>query len=194
MTTPIHPRARGRARRVLLGVAALLALAILVVLTIGWLLPVQHRASRAATFSASPEQVFALVTAVERYPSWREGVRRVEVVARGADGSATRFSEESADGTILFEVTERIPARRVVTRIADPSLPFGGRWTFELSPTAGGTALRITEDGEVYNPLFRFASRYVMGHASSIERWLRDARGALATTTSALPDRRDRSP
>jgi hypothetical protein len=72
--------------------------------------------------------------------------------------------------------------RRLVTRIADPSLPFGGGWTFDLiaandatpgAPNAS-TTLRITEDGEVYNPIFRFVSRFVMGHHATIDAYLRD--------------------
>jgi hypothetical protein len=68
----------------------------------------------------------------------------------------------------------------VVSRIADRSLPFGGRWTFELSPAPGGTLLRITEDGEVYNPIFRFVSRFVFGHDRTINGYLEDLERHLA--------------
>jgi hypothetical protein len=37
-----------------------------------------------------------------------------------------------------------------------------------------GTELTITENGEVYNPLFRFVSRFIMGHAATIEKYQRD--------------------
>ena len=67
-----------------------------------------------------------------------------------------------------------INVRRLVTRIADTGLPFGGQWTYELVPDGEGTRLTITEDGEVYNPLFRFVSRFVMGHTATIERYLDD--------------------
>jgi hypothetical protein len=33
--------------------------------------------------------------------------------------------------------------------------------------------VRITENGEVYNPLFRFVSRYVIGHNRTIDAYLR---------------------
>ena len=61
------------------------------------------------------------------------------------------------------------------------SLPFGGSWTYELIPTAGGTMLRITEDGEVYNPLFRFISRFVLGHYKSIDQYLDDLERRLVS-------------
>jgi hypothetical protein len=35
------------------------------------------------------------------------------------------------------------------------------------------TRVRITEDGEVYNPIFRFVSRVVMGHTAMLDSYLR---------------------
>jgi len=37
-----------------------------------------------------------------------------------------------------------------------------------------GRRLRITEDGEIYNPLFRFVSRYVIGETQTIDPHLVD--------------------
>jgi hypothetical protein len=61
---------------------------------------------------------------------------------------------------------------RLVTRIADPNLPFGGTWTYLIAPEAEGCSIEITEHGEVYNPIFRFVSRFIMGHAATIEAYL----------------------
>ena len=35
------------------------------------------------------------------------------------------------------------------------------------------TIVRITEDGQVYNPVFRFMSRFVFGHARTMDAYLR---------------------
>jgi len=66
-----------------------------------------------------------------------------------------------------------MPSRRV-TRIAEKNLPFGGTWTIEISPTEDGSVVRITEDGEIYNVIFRFLARFFFGYTSSIEGYLRD--------------------
>jgi hypothetical protein len=76
-------------------------------------------------------------------------------------------------------VDTAVPNERLVTRIADKSLPFGGKWTYTLAQTGNSTVLRITEDGEVYNPVFRFISRFVLGHATTIDRYLRDVAARL---------------
>jgi len=62
---------------------------------------------------------------------------------------------------------------RLVVRIADPKLPFGGTWTYEITPAPEGSSLRIREDGEVYNPIFRFVSRFVVGYSGTIDAYLK---------------------
>ncbi|MFL5567434.1 MAG: SRPBCC family protein [Gemmatimonadaceae bacterium] len=149
-----------------------LVLIVLVVLLIGWMLPVTHRASSEATYRATPEQIFKLITDVESFPQWRPSVKKVEALPT-ANGHG-QFREIGKNGSILFEVDSIVQNQRVVTRIADRSLPFGGRWTYEIIPRGDSTSLRITEDGEVYNPLFRFVSRFIFGHTATIDEYLRD--------------------
>jgi hypothetical protein len=62
--------------------------------------------------------------------------------------------------------------QQFVSRIADPNLPFGGTWTIDLKPEGAGTRVTITEHGEVYNPIFRFMSRFVFGHTATIDAYL----------------------
>jgi hypothetical protein len=66
-----------------------------------------------------------------------------------------------------------IPQRRLVGKITDRKLPFGGTWTFEIAPVPEGATLRITENGFVSNPVFRFMSRFVFGYTDEMEKYLR---------------------
>ena len=59
-----------------------------------------------------------------------------------------------------------------MTHIADKELPFGGTWDYRLEPAGTGSRITITENGEVYNPIFRFVSRYFMGHTATIDKYL----------------------
>jgi len=138
------------------------------VVGIGYMLPVAHVASADAMIAAPPDHVFALLTDVSAYPRWRPDVSRVEVLSR----APVRWRERGSTGDITFEIQENMAPARLVTRIADPTLPFGGTWTFQLTPTSGGTRVTITEHGEVYNPVFRFVSRFVFGHTATIEQFL----------------------
>jgi hypothetical protein len=158
--------------KIALIILAVVVAAVVVVIAIGYSLPVKHRAHGQASFSQTPSAVYGAITDVKAVPTWRPSVKTVEVLPDSA--GKRRFREVGSDGAILYEVERSVPDQQHITRIADPSLPFGGRWTFDLIPAGDSTTLRITEDGEVFNPFFRFVSRFVMGHTSTIDRYLDD--------------------
>jgi len=83
------------------------------------------------------------------------------------------FREDSANGLITYELLEDIPGARLVTRIVDQDLGYSGSWTYQFSGANGGTRVRITEDGEVPNVLFRFVSRFVFGHTATVDAYLK---------------------
>ena len=156
---------------------AVIAVIILVIVVVGWMLPVAHTASRELKIASSPDAVWRVITEIDAFPSWRPTVTTVE---RQPDRNGLPvWAETGKDGRITLAVERREPPRLLVTRIADTGLPFGGTWTYELAPEGGGTRLTITEHGEVYNPVFRFMSRFVFGHHSTIDAYLK----ALAART-----------
>ncbi len=157
-------------RWILLVVGALAAIVLLVVM-VGALLPKGHVAASRARFSAPPERVFAVISDVAGAASWRKDISRVEMLP-SADGKTT-FREQRPHDAITFRVEAIEPPRRMLVRIADTGLPFGGSWTYELAPIGSGTELTIIERGEVYNPVFRFMSRFVVSQHASIDTYLR---------------------
>lgn len=163
--------------KIALYVVAGLVLLVLIVVAIGYALPQGHVATREVTVSAPSEKVFALIATPADYPTWRSDVDSVEVLS--PEGGKERFRELGDNGPLLMRVDERVANSRLVTVIADSTLPFGGKWTYELVPAGNGTTLRITEDGQVYNPVFRFMSRFVFGHAATMEKYLADLEKAI---------------
>lgn len=166
-------------RRALI-VLAVVAAAVAAMYVAGMMLPVAHVASGTRTLPRSPHDVYALVSSIEDYPTRWSDVSRIDVLSRDEAGHPT-FRQHAADGPIVMQVIEARPSSRFVTRIADPDQPFGGTWTFEIVPVEGGTRLTITERGDVYNPLFRFMSRFVFGHTATMESFLADADKKLKT-------------
>jgi len=147
-------------------IAGVVAGIVLIVVVIGLMLPKSHHATRMARFKQTPEAVFAAISGSQ---DWRPGITVEEVPS---EGGPRKWREKSSHGAILFEEAASEPPRMYKTRIADKNLPFGGTWTYEISPTEDGCTCRITEDGEVYNPVFRFVSRFVMGQTKTIEDYL----------------------
>lgn len=132
---------------ILIVAGAIGALVVLVAL-VGAMLPRNHTASRTLTLTRTPEEIWALVSD----PAW----------AKDASGQ-----------DVPVETVESRPPHRLVSRISDPGLPFGGTWTYEVRRTpSGATTLTVTEDGFVTNPIFRFVAKFVMGHHGTIDTYL----------------------
>jgi len=157
--------------RWVLGVAGLLVALVLVVCIVGYMLPKSHVASASARFAAPPDSIWSSLTDVAAFPKWRPGVVRVELLA-DEDGQRG-WREFAKHDAVTYRVVESVAPQRLVARIADQNLPYGGRWTYDLTPDGSGTRLTITERGEVYNPIFRFVSRFIIGHTSMMESVLR---------------------
>jgi len=151
---------------ILLALGGLVAL----VAIIGFTLPKGHRASKTVVYNAPRDVVFAALSDVGRYADWRSDVKKIEMLPD--DNGRRMFREHGGNGVITFRIEESTVPSRMLIRIADRSLPFGGTWTHELKATAsGGTELTTTEDGEVYNPIFRFMSRYFFSPTATIEAY-----------------------
>ncbi len=113
------------------------------------MLPRDHVASRTLTTRRAPQDVWALV-------------------------SDPAFAKDATGQDVRVETVESIPPTKLVTRIADPNQPFGGTWRFVIAPTGGGSTLTITEDGWVSNVIFRFVSRFIIGHHATMDTYLRN--------------------
>jgi uncharacterized protein YndB with AHSA1/START domain len=159
-------------------VILVLAGSALLIAAIGLLLPREHVASRSAVVPAPPDAVFALVADPGASAAWRPSLSRLDVLPP-LEGRV-RWVEVRGGDRITFEIVERRPPERLVTRIADPDLPFGGTWTFELAPEGSGTRVTITERGEIDNPVFRALARFVFGYTGSIDTYLDELRARFA--------------
>jgi hypothetical protein len=150
-------------------VVAGIVLLVLAVVVIGSLLPKRHVVSRSASYRATPEHLFSLIAGRQ---NWRPDVLNYEAVP--GDRGREFMRETTRDGeTITYELLDRTPPKSLKRRIATDNLPYSGTWTYSLQPDGEITTVRITEDGQVYNPVFRFISRFVLGHTRTMDAYLR---------------------
>ena len=161
---------------IVVGIVAALGAATL----IGVFLPKGHRATLSLVTDAPAEQVWELISDFEKAPSWRTELTGIERLA-DQDGKPV-WKEIRRDGWgMALKVEEQAALTRQVTRIADPKAPFGGTWTFEIAREGSVTRVRITEEGEVYNPAFRFMSKF-MDQSATIRAYLRALAAKLGGT------------
>jgi carbon monoxide dehydrogenase subunit G len=104
-----------------------------------------------------PEDVYALVSDLERGPEWQPSLARVDV-ARGIEVRRVAGQERKAS----FEVTRNEAPR--LFEIVSRGGPVRATATFELQPNGAGTRLDLALVLELSGPL-RFAGGMVRGRA-----------------------------
>lgn len=163
-------------------VVAFLVISTIAIVSVGAMLPQRHTATRTAVLRGTPEQVFAMISGPQ---DWRSDLKEYKFF----DENGRRMIRETDKHgqTIIYEIVQSRPPLLLKRTIADKNLPFGGSWTWNLQPQSDGCAVTITEDGEVYNPVFRFVSKFIMGHTRTIDNYLAMLSGALQTPQAATP-------
>jgi uncharacterized protein YndB with AHSA1/START domain len=162
---------------IILGILVFILVAIALA---GAMLPQEHTVTRSIVLKQTPEAVWATVTDHANEPKWRSDV---ESITRLADRNGHPLVEEKYKNgdTLKIETVEAHPPTRLVRDVVDNPI-FSGRWTYELKPEAGGTRVSITEHGSVPNPVFRLISRFVIGHTTSLDRFLTALAGKFGET------------
>ena len=154
-------------------VVGLLIVLIAGVVVVGFLLPKRHVVSRRASFRAAPERLFALIAGSQE---WRPDVQSCAMIVE-PDGRQFQRETSKQGETILYQLEGTEAPHRIQRRIATENLPYGGSWSFTIEPSGAGgdarTMVQITEDGEVYNPIFRFVSKFILGQTHTIDAYLK---------------------
>jgi len=158
-------------------IVAAIVLVALIVAIVGAMLPKAHTASRTARVALPPEALYALLADVSRYPSWRD----LKSLERRPDKNGMPAWIEDTNGMKIPMRFERMePPSLLVGRIDSTELAFGGTWTYRIAAAPGGSDLTITEDGEVYNVIFRFMSRFVFGYHATMDGFIRSLQARVA--------------
>lgn len=157
--------------KALVAIVVALGAIVAVIALLGSRLPVGHVASRSVVIGAPPDVVFGTITDFNSGPSWRTNLKRVTVTTDSTTGRQ-RVTEQTSTGAMTMEVEQLLPPTRLVMRIVGEDLPYGGAWAYALEPQGNSTRVTITEHGEVYNPIFRFIAKYIMGHNGTLDTYL----------------------
>jgi len=133
---------------------------------IGLFLPRRHSVTRRVVIQQPREVIWARITDFAGQGAWRTDVKRP---VRLDDRDGHEVWRDAGD--LALETVEAVAPERLVRRVV-PNRMFGGTWTVTLRQAPGGTEVAVTEDGEVYHPLFRTVSRFVIGHDRSVRNYL----------------------
>jgi hypothetical protein len=157
-------------KRVLIVVLIVISF-VLAVSVVGLFLPRGHVVARTITLHQSPDVIWQVITDFGAAPSWRPNLIRVEQLPAHQGLPLWREHYQGGDALTLATVESISPAR-LVREIADPDLPFGGRWVYEIAPREDSSRVTITEHGDVSNPVFRVFSRFFMDQTATLDEYL----------------------
>lgn len=157
-------------KKALLVIVGVVLIAILAVVVVGFLTPADHQASRTLKTRQTPQAVWDAINDHANEPKWRDDV--ASVTAAGEQNGKPVWLESYKDGnTVKLATTLSTPPTRMIREIAEEG-PFSGRWEIDITPTPDGSDVKITEIGNVPNPVFRFVSKFVIGHTYQMEKYL----------------------
>ena len=140
-------------------------------MAIGMFLPRQHVASSSVTLRQPPDSLWIVMFDLAHYPAWWPDVRSME--RRQDDVGGEIWVQTDTRGKELpLEMVSSDPPARLVIQIADERLPFGGSWTYLIEPAASGSKVTVTEEGEIFNPVFRLVARVFLGYHGTVDRYL----------------------
>lgn len=147
---------------VLAGAAYLYALSI----------PAHQTHTRTTTLKQTPDAVFALLTDLPNFPKWNRNMVKLEMLPPVDGKEATRQTfKRNMQMTIV--TTESMPPKHLVRSMGDIGGPFEGSWTYEISPTADGSQIVLTEQMTMNNAFFRLMAR-LFGQTKYMDEHLED--------------------
>jgi hypothetical protein len=135
----------------------------------------------AETIDASPDEVWAVVEDIARYPDWDSGVR---VEGRLApDEKLKVYSEANPGRAFPVKVTELTPGRGMVWSGGMPLGLFKGVRTYRVAPEDGGT--RFTMREEYTGPLLPMIWRSMPDLQPSFDKFARGLKARVESASSA---------
>ncbi|MEY2564611.1 MAG: hypothetical protein QOH88_2804 [Verrucomicrobiota bacterium] len=135
----------------LIGLLVLLAVAAYLV---GYSIPARQTHTRTITLKQTPEAIFALLTDLPNFPKWNSNMVKIEMLPPVDGKEATR---QTFKGNMQMTIitTESTPPKRLVRSMGDAGGPYEGSWAYDISPSAGGSQVVLTEQSEMKSPFFR---------------------------------------
>ena len=118
-------------------------------------IPAHQTHARTTTLKQTPEAVFALLTDLPNFPKWSRNMEKIEMLPPIDGKEATRQTFKKGNMQMTIITSESTPPKHLVRSMGDIGGPFEGSWTYEITPTADGSQIVLTEQMTMNNACFR---------------------------------------
>jgi hypothetical protein len=140
-----------------------------------------HVATRTLTLKQSPEAVWGVVRSGESWPQWWDILKTAERLPDRDGQEVWRLVYKDGNKFQLRVETCEAPCH-LALRIDDEGALFGGTWSYAIRRADGGSEVALTENGEIYNPVVRLMSKFLMDPHMYIDMHLKALAAKLGET------------
>ncbi|MEM7417411.1 MAG: hypothetical protein AAF389_18105 [Gemmatimonadota bacterium] len=173
-------------RRRTAGLGLTLGLLIATPFAVGTLLPRDHIAEGVRALPIGADEVFWRAVDIDGWAEWRAAVDSITHI----EGSNFEAIVHGLGESIRYGFELDVEQRTMTAEILSTGLPYGGRWTISVVETGErASEVRVTEEGFVTPPVWRFVAHVIIGTETSLSEYLDDlvaecAAGSCGSTAS----------
>ncbi len=153
------------------------------ILWYGYTIPIKHTVSISEHYNKTAPEIWFTIIQHDKYPEWHEDVYAIKELPE--KGGYQSWKEVDADGnTVPFIIIEHSPNVQLVIQTDDNTMDVNYRRTYDIIPDTDynkkGITLKVTQEDEIHNFLFRVIAHFFTGHSNDIETFLRSLKNKFA--------------
>lgn len=152
-------------------VLGIVVLVLLLAIAISFALPAQMKHTRVVILKQTPEKVFAVLSDVEKLPTWNRNLEKVELLPP-IDGKDAMKQTFKGGTSMTVVTTESLAPTHLVRSVREAGgNAFSGSWSYEITPITDGCEVALTEKSYIKNPILRLIIR-IFGPTRYIDQHL----------------------
>lgn len=136
---------------------------------LGFCMPVEQKSELSKEFDCNASTLWNQLISIEDYPSFKSDVSQIELHAKEPNLKWTEFNSLGVAET--YEVIERIPNKKLVVKVFDPSLNIEKTREYNIFENGSASILSIKEYRKIEKLLLR-STLAISGQSHSIKKEL----------------------
>lgn len=124
------------------------------------------------TLHQPPQAVYAAIADIKAWPTWDKGVNAVEVLPP-TEGRETLRMHMGRNRMVVVRTRNEPPRLHEMTVRDEGAGIFSGTWTHDITPTAEGCTVTLTEHGRIHKTIPRAMARRLFDPATYLKRHLK---------------------
>lgn len=138
-----------------------------------------HHVEAEAVYDRPADMVWQVMTDYASMPTWSPTISKAESL--GVKDGKPAWHLEMKDGHFIdVSIDESAPHKLFRTTVLDTDTPYSGSWTLSLSAAGNKTAVKLTQEGTIKSPFWRFVTHYITGEDTAIKQTLAQTGEELA--------------